>query len=207
MTETTNRIVVGVDGSPGSEEALRWALRVAAATAMDVEAILVWSDNWAIAGPPSLFGAGRTGRRRLRAALADAVRSAVREEPGTDTVGVLQRVLPGHAAEVLVAESEGADMLVVGSTGAGGIRRWMLGSVSQHCAHHAHVPVVIVPTSGHRMRPGLTEDGEAPVGEDGREDRAGDGGEVRAGQASGATFPPQVTGAGRPPAEPAAAVR
>ena len=176
MDEASNQIVVGVDGSPGSEQALRWALRLAMATRMEIEAVLVWSDNWAITGPPTLFGAGSTGRRRLRATIVEAVGNAVRHEPGSERVTVVERVLPGDPAEVLLAESETAAMLVVGSTGAGGIRRLMLGSVSQYCSDHARVPVVIVPTAGHRQpaasRPKQQEGGvrgdaeaaRAPVG-------------------------------------------
>lgn len=151
MAETPRRIVVGVDGSLGSVHALAWALREAMTDGAEVEALLVWSDAWAITGPPSLFGAGREGLHRLKATVADAVSRAVREVPGSEAVKVTERVIPGHAAEGLVAESESASMLVVGTTGLSGIRRWMLGSVSQHCAQLAHVPVVIVPTPGHRQ--------------------------------------------------------
>jgi nucleotide-binding universal stress UspA family protein len=54
-------------------------------------------------------------------------------------------VREGNAAAVLVAESQGAEMLVVGSRGRGGFSGLLLGSVSQQAAHHATCPVVIVP--------------------------------------------------------------
>ena len=48
------------------------------------------------------------------------------------------------AAQVLVDEADGADLLVVGSRGHGGFAGLLLGSVSQQCAHHAPCPVVII---------------------------------------------------------------
>ncbi len=53
----------------------------------------------------------------------------------------------GQAAEVLVTEAKGAELLVVGSRGLGGFRGLLLGSVSQQCAHHASCPVLIVPSA------------------------------------------------------------
>jgi nucleotide-binding universal stress UspA family protein len=144
MTQTKVRIVVGVDGSLCSLQALKFAFREALAVGAEVEAVLVWSDPWAVTGPPSLSGAGPKGVARLKAILSDTVERAVKGE-GATSVPVTQRVIPGHAAEVLAAESESARMLVVGTTGLSGLRRWMLGSVSQRCAQLARVPVVIVP--------------------------------------------------------------
>ena len=59
-------------------------------------------------------------------------------------VVVSGKVVEGYAPSVLVAESVGADLLVVGSRGHGTFAEALLGSVSQHCAHHARCPVVIV---------------------------------------------------------------
>ena len=59
-------------------------------------------------------------------------------------VYIEQKLLKGRAADTLIAASEGADMLVVGNRGRGGVRGLLLGSVSQQIAHHATCPVVIV---------------------------------------------------------------
>ncbi|MGO9559915.1 MAG: universal stress protein [Acidimicrobiales bacterium] len=144
MEHASNRIVVGVDGSACSLHALRWAVREALISGTEVTAVLVWSDPWSIVGPPSMFGAGKAGHARLRELVANRVKQAVDEEHA-GAVHVEERVVAGHAAETLVAESAGARLLVVGTTGLSGIRRWMLGSVSQRCAQLSHIPVVIVP--------------------------------------------------------------
>ena len=62
----------------------------------------------------------------------------------TVVVAIERRVDQGSAAAVLVEESRGADLLVVGSRGHGGFAQLLLGSVSQQCAQHAFCPVVIV---------------------------------------------------------------
>lgn len=156
MRPADSRIVVGVDGSPCSFEALRWALRVALSVGAEVDALLVWSDPWSISGPPSLIGAGREGVARLRAMLAERVRRAAEAEHA-ESVRVTERVVPGHPAEALVAESDGARLLVVGTTGMSGLRRIMLGSVSQRCAQLSRIPTVLVPLPAEQPAPEQAE--------------------------------------------------
>jgi nucleotide-binding universal stress UspA family protein len=137
-------VVVGVDGSPASQQALCWALREAHRSGAVVEAVRVWTDPWAITGPPSLVGAGKEGVAKLHEQLADSVQEA-REETGLHDVTVVEELLPGSPAEVLLAESEDADLLVVGTRGLNRVGRWLLGSVSHECSLLARVPVVLVP--------------------------------------------------------------
>jgi len=79
-------------------------------------------------------------RRGAAAALDETLRDVGAE---TDGVTIERRVDQGTAAAVLVEESRGADLLVVGSRGHGGFAQLLLGSVSQQCAQHAFCPVVI----------------------------------------------------------------
>jgi nucleotide-binding universal stress UspA family protein len=77
------------------------------------------------------------------------VREAI---PDAGDIRIERRVVEGAAAAVLVEESRGADLLVVGSRGHGGFAQLLLGSVSQQCAHHAECPVVIVRPRSGRIR-------------------------------------------------------
>ena len=133
-------VVVGIDASPHSGHALRWALEQARLTAASVRAVTCW--EW----PPSL---GMTGSVDLD--LAGAAREAAQrvvdevlsEVP--DAAPVHLQVIEGYPGQVLVEEAAAADLLVVGSRGRGALGRMLLGSVGLHCASHAPCPVVIVP--------------------------------------------------------------
>ncbi len=138
------RIVVGVDGSPSSRAALRWAVRQAALTASTVEAVIAWHY-------PAMYGG--YGWVPVSAAdpisfdeiAAKVITEAVTESVDpTSSVRVTTRVEEGNPARVLLDAATGADLLVVGSRGHGGFAGALLGSVSQHCASHSPCPIVIV---------------------------------------------------------------
>jgi nucleotide-binding universal stress UspA family protein len=134
------RIVVGMDGSASSKEALRWAVDEASRRGDDVEVVLVWDnpyrDMWLPANPP-----GTDPLAHFRTALDRTVSAVLGEHP---TVKVETAVIEGHAAPVLVDRALGADMLVVGNRGHGRLAGAFLGSVGFNCAAHAPCPVVIV---------------------------------------------------------------
>jgi nucleotide-binding universal stress UspA family protein len=139
-------IVVGVDRSAGAEEALRFAFEEARLRQATLRAVHAWQFGYI--GAPSLegsvpvLGAELDEHRSAAGAVLDAmVREAI---PDANDVEIERRVIEGAAAAVLVEESRGADLLVVGSRGHGGFAQLLLGSVSQQCAHHAECPVVIV---------------------------------------------------------------
>ncbi|MEU9044631.1 MULTISPECIES: universal stress protein [unclassified Kitasatospora] len=132
------RIVVGVDGSPSSKQALRWAVDQARLTGAVVDAVACWAY-------PSMYGWGMTG---LDPELADAtgqmLAQAVAEVVGdSPPVEIRESVVLGNAAEVLLERADKAQLLVVGSRGHGGFSGALLGSVGQHCVQHAHCPVVV----------------------------------------------------------------
>jgi nucleotide-binding universal stress UspA family protein len=143
-----HRIVVGVDGSEGSENALRWAARQAALTGATLEVVTGWDYpafyGWAPAIPDDI-DFGHFAERAQDEALDDVF--------GADRPARLEtRVVAKHPALALVEASEGADLLVVGSRGYGGFADALLGSVSTYCVHHAHCPVTVIRPADHMRK-------------------------------------------------------
>jgi nucleotide-binding universal stress UspA family protein len=142
------RIVVGVDGSEHGLDALRFAvaegrLRGAKVVAVHVPHVLAAP----LAGAP-IFVMGdlpelvQTVEQSAAKILADALAEVSSEAEGVEVETV---VVHGSVAHELVEAADGAELLVLGSRGHGGFVGLLLGSVSQHCAHRARCPVVIVP--------------------------------------------------------------
>jgi nucleotide-binding universal stress UspA family protein len=138
--EQERRIVVGVDGSVPSKEALDWAIRQAKLTGAVVDAVIAW--HYPGTYGYSAYVADNTDYAQL---AAKVVADTIAEVSGpTGPAEIRPKVVEGNPAAVLLAASEGADLLVVGSRGHGGFVEALLGSVSQHCVHHAGCPVVII---------------------------------------------------------------
>jgi nucleotide-binding universal stress UspA family protein len=143
------RIVAGVDGSDSSLSALRWAIGQAGLTGATVQAVAAWhypvvtgGYGWAPVGAEQSFDFKEIAEKTL----ADAISNV--PGPGSK-VRVDAQVIEGNPAQVLIDASAGADLLVVGSRGHGGFAGALLGSVSQHCVHHASCPVVVIRGQDH----------------------------------------------------------
>ncbi len=136
------RIVVGVDGSVPSKVALAWAIRQARLAGAVVDAVIAWQLPLAFRTPwPP--GLGTDFRELAAHVLADAIADV--SDPGSPGQAEIRpKVVEGNAAEVLLDASAGAELLVVGSRGHGGFAEALLGSVGQHCVHHATCPVVVI---------------------------------------------------------------
>jgi nucleotide-binding universal stress UspA family protein len=137
-------VVVGVDGSPGSVAALKYAVEEAKLRGAGLTAVTAWSvPPLAYAGEVEWTGA-ELDPKTFEAAADSTLASAL---SGVDTQGVEvhQVVRQGQPADALVLEAGEDDLLVVGSRGLGGFRGLLLGSVSQQCAQHARCPVTVVP--------------------------------------------------------------
>jgi nucleotide-binding universal stress UspA family protein len=135
----TPRVVVGVDGSDQSKLALRWALVIATSYDASVVAVAAWQY-------PSASGWGPTAIEwNPEQDMDTCLTQTVAEVCGAQRPEHLQlSVRQGNAAQVLIAESQGASMLVVGSRGHGGFAGLLLGSVSANVAEHAHCPVLVI---------------------------------------------------------------
>ena len=137
------RIVVGVDGSPISKVALRWAIDQARLTGATVDAVIAWQYPEAMHG--NAWAAMLVDEPGFRALAEKELTEAISETAGPDPDVVINPVVvEGWPAEVLLNAAEGADLLVIGSRGRGGFASALLGSVSQNCAHHATCPLLII---------------------------------------------------------------
>lgn len=138
---TSRRIVVGIDGSPGSQAALAYACRRAERTGETVTAVHGWhvhapsTDVWS-AIPRTLKD--EEGRRLL---LAESVAGVREDHPD---VRLELEAIAVEPASCLVGASSGASLVVVGSRGLGLVGGLLLGSVSQDVLHRAQCPVAVV---------------------------------------------------------------
>ena len=137
MDAKRQRIVVGVDGSPSSVEALRWANAQAKLSGASIEAVIAWYYPISYGFP---VVAEIDWAREAEVILSRVVKEAV----GDDDALISQRAVEGHPTRVLDDLSQNASMLVVGPRGHGGFAGLVLGSVTTHTIGHAGCPVVVV---------------------------------------------------------------
>ncbi len=158
-------VVVGIDGSPNSVEALRFAGRLAARDGAKIEAVCVYHPHLLPPYPLGTvmvpaYGPPGEGTRDVYAspggvmdAAADAhatLERTAHEAFGADNVpDLVLRAVDGRehgAPEVLMSMAASADVLVVGARGHSGPLGLLLGSTAQSCTRHAKCPVLVVPT-------------------------------------------------------------
>jgi nucleotide-binding universal stress UspA family protein len=136
----TYRIVVGADGSPHSNAALRWSVDQAAALGGQVTAVFAWQVPFV--SIPGAFNRGEL-EEAYRAFLIKTVSEVVPAPP----VPLAPVLAEGDPTEALVRAADGADLLVLGIRGRSPAAGLLLGSVSQTCAASASCPVVLVKRS------------------------------------------------------------
>lgn len=142
--EQTGRVVVGVDGSPSSAVALRFAADEARARNATLEVVHAWrppiTGGLAI---PAASPSDKVAEHAAHRVVSESVKQLVDQEtPAT----MESSILKGDAASELVARSEQADLVVVGSRGRGGFAGLLLGSVARRVSRLSHSPVVVVPS-------------------------------------------------------------
>lgn len=139
-------IIVGIDGSDHSIHALEWAVGEAAARHVPLTVLTV---NQAVAGymgnavPYPGDDVLTEEVRKTAQKETDLVLDQYQAEARPPAVTVV--AVTGLPAELILQAAEHADLVVVGSRGAGGFTKLLMGSVSSQVAHHAHCPVVVVP--------------------------------------------------------------
>jgi nucleotide-binding universal stress UspA family protein len=137
-------VVVGVDGSAESIDALKWAAGYAAATGATVTALLSWHYPAAVGIAP-VGVAPKPVSDEVRAHLEETLDKALSEVFGTSVPkNVEAKLAYGHPAPVLIDESRQADLLVLGHRGHGAFTGMLVGSVSMHCVSNSACPVVVV---------------------------------------------------------------
>ena len=130
------RVVVGVDGSEPSYQALRWAAKIADASGAHIDAVAAWQYSI----PFGWTNPSWDPRADMEKVLSETVHAALGERPPDMNLVVCE----GNPARVLLEKSAGALMVVVGSRGHGGFAGLMLGSVSTAITQHASCPVLVI---------------------------------------------------------------
>ena len=144
MSDTPGFIVVGIDGRPEGDAALRFAVEEARRTGETVEAVTSWTVEAIAPYPaPGVFLPAEQLVHEAGLRLDDAIARVLGDPPAMQ---ISSRVVTGDPGRALVEAARGARMLVVGSRAIGTVRAALLGSVSRYCAHHAVCPVVVVPS-------------------------------------------------------------
>ncbi|MDX8034904.1 universal stress protein [Lentzea sp. BCCO 10_0856] len=144
MTTENAPIVVGVDGTSASGQALRWAMDEATVRNCPLHVVHAWTFE------PMVDWNETSAQERMRQseALVDsAVKAALEGRPQQPEIERLS--LRGDAAEVLEEASKGAALLVVASHTGHRLRQIVMGSTSMHCVRHSSAPVVVIPVNEH----------------------------------------------------------
>ncbi|HEX5203846.1 MAG TPA: universal stress protein [Actinoplanes sp.] len=135
-------IIVGADGTGWSMAAVRWAAREAQRRGLPLRVTHVFDWEWREARYDMSHDYLDQAREHAEGITAGAVYEARVASGKQDVEG--DPVIGRHPASRLLAEAEGAELMVLGSRGRGGFASLLLGSVSQRVATHAPCPVVVV---------------------------------------------------------------
>lgn len=141
----TRPVVVGIDGSPQSAEALRFAIDYARRVGAELQAVIAWENTLGFGFVPA---GAQSLEHEAETTLERTIEKVVAEE--TEPLPpITRRVLRGHSTPVLVEASRGARLLCVGDRGYGGFAGLLLGHCGENCARLASCSVVIVREGSH----------------------------------------------------------
>ena len=145
-TVTPHRIVVGVDGSPGSRAAMRWAVIEARRTGAEIEAVNVVAPIVPLDFTGSAMAAPITwDSRELRASALESIDEVLHATPAREGIAIHRIVVESRTpGNLLLQRAHRATMLVVGAHQHHGLG-FLLGSTGVSCIRHATCPVVVIP--------------------------------------------------------------
>lgn len=163
MSGLISNILVGVDFSPGSAQALRYGAQLSLQVGASLHVLNVHGSSVALSDDTYAFGFDiqdylnklRQAEQMRRAALAKFVEDEV-AKPLCEKVRTIQHLRDGDVrSEVLSCIDQlRADLVIVGSRGRGPLKQVLLGSVSGFLCQHSPIPILVIPTLGHGARSG-----------------------------------------------------
>jgi nucleotide-binding universal stress UspA family protein len=139
-------IIVGIDGSSHSRRALDWAINEAAIRHAPLTVLTVQQVMRSFWAGPMIYAEDTElaeHARKIAQEETDDALGKLADDARPPEVTVLG--VPGFPAEEILAVAKDADMIVVGSRGAGGFKKLLMGSVASQVTRHAHIPVVVIP--------------------------------------------------------------
>ena len=138
-------IIVGVDGSGHSQRALEWAMKEAAIRHAPLTILTVHPAIVGYFGDVVTTAADLELTEQTQAAAKVEADRALAALSGSHPESVTVKAVHGFPVEEFVSASKGADLVVLGSRGAGGFTRMLMGSTAGQVVQHAHCPVLIIP--------------------------------------------------------------
>ena len=146
----TNTIIVGVEGSGGAKQALRWAINEAKLRDAKIEVVTAYTSTFVSTASDVNYTPVETINlqeqiQEMQKEVVDSVLDSL--DSKSDIPEIECKLIKGRPANALISAAESVDMLVVGSRGRGGFKGLLLGSVSHQIVQHSKCPVVIVPST------------------------------------------------------------
>jgi len=139
-------VVVGIDGTEASRQALRWAAEEAKLRDAALRVVHTWDRPYVVSGPYPQTSGPRVDEEDTERGLAEELLDRELAATGVEATGVRiePELVEGPPAKTLIDAAQHADLLVIGSDRRGRLAHEPLGRVGRECVQHAPCPVVIV---------------------------------------------------------------
>ena len=138
-------IIVGVDGSGHSQRALEFAMKEAVIRHMPLTVLTVHEAVRGYYSGAAIYPDDPIRTEEARSAAQAETDKVLAGLDGPHPESVTVKAVHGFPVEELINAGKDADTLVLGSRGAGGFTRLMMGSTADQVTRHAHCPVLIIP--------------------------------------------------------------